>query len=297
MIEKILGGGNIKLYAPGTFEKVIGNLRKIKNKDYNYYKKHIGFSIVLAPPYDLESLIEFFGREEFSTERPPFVSFVDPYDTVFFENFPNLKEINKKLNNKLDELGRKYAIFLISKKGNFNIGFLRTLFEDKIRDIHRRNLIKLHEKIYPNGICLPGFQRLFVSPTGKFYACEKIGYSFPIGDIYKGFDIDAVYNLLEKYINVSEEMCLSCWAVRLCKSCFTRAKKGEELNEKRKEENCFLIKKSLDRALKLYCEIIENNSKSLDYLKNYKQIGGLEIAFQFLENYYNKRGVKNERTN
>lgn len=273
----------------GTFEAIMNNLGKIKEKNNEYYKKNIGYSIVIAPPYDLDLLIDFFGKDEISTEKASIVSYVDPDDNNFFEHFPEINEINLGLNNKLRGLKIEYVDMIIKEEKNSKRDFLDKLFEDRIRDVFRRNLIKLPKKIYPNGICLPGFQRIFVSPSGNFYACEKIGYSFQIGDIYNGFDINGIFDLIDQYKRGSELLCLDCWAVRLCKSCYLRAKKGGQLDTIRKIENCDILKASVERGLKSYCEIMERNPKALDYYKNYSISGGLEIAFKFLEDYYGKK--------
>ena len=43
-----------------------------------------------------------------------------------------------------------------------------------------------------NGCCAPGERRLYVTTTGKFHVCERIGESPVIGDVENGMDLDAI---------------------------------------------------------------------------------------------------------
>ncbi|MBE0461561.1 MAG: radical SAM protein [Candidatus Aminicenantes bacterium] len=277
----------------GTFEKISGNLKKIRERSYDYYNRKVGFSVVLAPPFNIPVILNFFENNVVRTDRPFFLSYVDPQDTTFFDRFDNYKEINKELLNQLNILREEYKKLMINMDyDNFRASFLETIFSSNLKDIFRRYLIKCPEKIFPNGICLPGFQKVLVGPDGNFFVCEKIGYSFPIGDVFNGFNIDAIWNLIQKYIKLSEPMCLDCWAVRLCKSCYLRAQRGDQLDIERKMENCSVIKSSFDRGLKLFCEIMEENPNSLSFYKDIKIEGGLGPAFQFINDYYNGRNKR-----
>lgn len=272
----------------GTFSMVRKNLNRIKVRNEEYYKNKVGFSIVLAPPYDLNSILKFFEQEDYLTKKVLFLSFVDPEDTNFFARFKDLDKINEEVNEQLGKLKMDYKRLVIAEERESpKYKLLSSFFEERVRDVYRRHLIPLPERIYPNGICLPGVQKFLVSPEGKFYICEKIGYSFPIGDVYRGFDIEGIFFLIDEYIRISEPMCLSCWAVRFCKACFLRAMEGERLDPERKKENCSDIKNSICNGLKLFSEIMERNPKALDYLKETKFLGVIDVAFKFAEEYRN----------
>ena len=134
---------------------------------------------------------------------------------------------------------------------------------------------------------------MFISPEGEFFICEKVGYSFPIGDIISGLDVDKIYSVIDDYIKVSIPTCLDCWALRFCKSCFVKAQKGNSFNTQRKRDNCTLIKWSIDNALKLFSEIMEKNPKCLKTLDEKETYKGLDVAFKFIEDYRN--GSHNEK--
>ncbi len=273
----------------GTFNLVIKNLMKIRETSYEYYKNKVGFSIVLSPPYDLNSVVDFFERIDFLPQRVVLLSFVDDEDTKFFDRFKNMDKINEDLKEQWNQLKSEYKELLISEQRETSrYKLLSCFFEERLRDIHRRNLIQPLEKVYPNGICLPGIHKFLVSPEGKFYICEKIGYSFSIGDIYNGFDIDAIFSLINEYIKISEPVCLDCWAIRFCKACFLRAMKGERLDSDRKRENCIEIKSSILSALKLYCWVMKRNPKALDFIKKTENSRGiLDVAFKFISDFRN----------
>jgi len=269
----------------GTFDKVMKNLNLIKVMDEAYYKSKVGFSIVITPPYDIRSIVDFFVNSDLVENRVLLLSDIDREDTTFFDRFDNPKELEDKYYKQLLELKEEYRDSIIKGVITPRVKFLSLFFEEKLRDIYRRYLVPIKEEVFPNGICLPGMQKLLVSPEGKFYICEKIGYVFPIGDLKGGFDIDRIFSIIEEYIRISEPMCVNCWAIRLCKACFLRAIKGEELSAKRKAENCDILKGSVASGLKFFCEVMEANPNALDFLKDLKQKDMVQVAFEFIENY------------
>jgi len=270
----------------GTFQHVMKNLRRMKARNADHYKEKVGFSVVLAPPYDLQAVIDFFQREELAAGRPIMLSFVDSEDTTFFNEFVDLHQINNDLKQQLDCLRGRLEGELRSGTRSADTELLMALFGDKIRDLFQRDLVQLPDKIYPNGICVPGYRRFLLSPEGKFYACEKLGYSMSIGDVDRGFDVDAIYAMIQNYISISESRCLDCWALRLCKMCFLKALKGDQFDIRKKDENCRAVKESIIRALKMFSEIMEANPRILkEIYQTTRSSAGMEVPFRFVQQY------------
>ena len=254
----------VKANGEGTFRDVVRTLRRIREKDEEYFNTCVGFIVTIAPPYDLLAIDDFFSSFELFPETSSIVvSLVDENDTTFFEGWKREELEEMKIKN-FEKAKDRFVELITSGRRS---AFLNGLFDGNLILIHKREMTPLPPYHYPNGICLPGERRLFVSTDGKFYICEKMGERLPIGDVERGIDIEKVENLIKRFIEISDE-CLNCWAVRLCNACFIAAKKGNELSRERKKENCEGIRSTIDFYLTLYTEIREKKEDALDYLKN-----------------------------
>lgn len=270
----------------GSFQQVMQNLRRIKARNAEYFTTKLGFSVVMAPPYDLNALIDFFGQAELAMSRKMMWSFVDDQDTTFFNEFADLDSINSDLRTQLDELRARFESQLKAGSRARETELLTVLFGDQVRDLFMRNCVHLPDAIYPNGNCIPGFQKVFVSPDGRFYMCEKIGYDLPMGDLDRGFDVDAIYSAIDDYISISKSKCLDCWALRLCKMCFVKALRAGQFDAERKEENCRAVKAAILRSLRSFSEIMNANPSILAEIYNDTHIArGMEVPFQFIQKY------------
>jgi uncharacterized protein len=124
---------------------------------------------------------------------------------------------------------------------------------------------RLPQEIVERSSCIPGQMRLLVDPDGKFYPCEKGASSLQIGDINHGFDYEKCYSLIEEYCKIRNELCLNCYAIRFCKTCYIGALKGGKLDKKTKEEECKMIKAHYSNMLRRFIEIMEENPKAFEY--------------------------------
>ena len=159
----------------GSHEKVTGALRTIKEKDAGYYKSHVSLAITVAPPHDLIRLEEYFSGGELV---PPVlqVNFVNrqdcDYDAIFGEW---LKQ------SRLDEdwvtLRQRYIDEQVQDSGAIDSPVMRDLFEKPLIRIHQRGQSIIPEREHPNGTCIPGQRRLFVTVDGDLYMCERVGPS------------------------------------------------------------------------------------------------------------------------
>ncbi len=226
----------------------------------------MSFSITLAPPYDLIERNNFFSSNGLIPNVLSSV-FVSAFDTDFFRIYYDQARDSEIL----EELAKLRKLYVETKarSGLGNVPrFLAGLFEPPIIRIHRREVTSMPDKCAPNGICVPGQRRLFVSTSGKFHPCEKIGEAFCIGDVERGLDLVAIRSLIDNYIDISSEDCRNCWAVRLCRLCFVDAKKGTRLDIDRKRERCAQERQMIHEALVNYAEIMEKNPHAFDFVKD-----------------------------
>jgi uncharacterized protein len=259
----------------GSFDLIKKNLELIRRIDENYFKEKVGFSIVLAPEFDLEKVYNYFKSENFSEKRVYMISEVDSDETNFFKQF-NLTEEWKKLKMQENFLKRMYISNRIS---NIRDVLLMNLFEGSISDIHSRIPSIMPYEVYPNGVCLPGLQKIFVDTYGNFHLCEKINWSFSIGNVDEGFDIEKIFNLINNYIRTTNN-CNNCWAIRFCKDCYLSSLKENRFSREKKKEYCKRRKKSLLVGLKDYVYIMERNQNVFSEIKH--EPGIIYEAYKFL---------------
>jgi|GEM_PF-293203 len=123
-----------------------------------------------------------------------------------------------------------------------------------------------------NGCCIPGVRRIYAAADGKFHLCERISSEAPtIGDVDFGIDKYTIRKIyIDEYENICTPLCSSCWAVRLCTSCYTDAFINGKLDSNALKEHCLVIQESQLRFLRYYCSAMEINPEGLDYLYQYK---------------------------
>ncbi|MCP2604608.1 radical SAM protein [Candidatus Aminicenantes bacterium AH-873-B07] len=252
-----------------TFNVIMKNLKKIKKYSSEYFENNISFNVVLAPPYDFESIITFFYRNplfEGIGEKFNF-TFVDAYETTFFKDF-NLENDEKNKYKEIIKLRRQYKNALI--EGNYeNLTIEKKLFNNIFYNIDYRGMELLPKKYPPQDTCFPGKRRLFVNVSGKFFMCERVGSNYEIGNIDNGFNYKRIYNFFEKYVEFFKD-CKYCWALRLCNKCFNSIRKGENFDEQRKNKLCVNKLYNIEKNLMDYCEIREKNINAFKVFDNIK---------------------------
>ncbi len=244
-----------------------------------FFKKKLGFSIVLTPEFHLKEVISYFREIFDDANHVKIFSIVDLDDSSFFDAFDMTNELGK-IN--IDNFVLKEE-FIQGKIEGRDIDILSNLFEKGVSSIHKRELTTITEDIFPNGICLPGLQKIFVDTHGGFHLCEKISWNFSIGSIDKGFDNEKIFYLINKYIESAEE-CRDCWAVRFCEECFLSSIKGNTFSKDLKKKNCCKKREKIQENMIDYIKIMEGNPRAFDYLKNIKpeEVPIASEVFKFL---------------
>lgn len=259
----------------GTYDLIKKNLELIRRIDEDYFMKKVGFSIVLAPEFDLERVYNYFKSVEFSENRVYMFSEVNSNDTTFLEQF-NMNEEWKKAKNQERFLKKKY---LSNRISNIRDVLLMNLFEGSVYDIQSRIPYNMPNEIYPNGICLPGLQKIFVDTYGNFHLCEKINWNFSIGNVDEGFDTEKIFKLISEYINTTNN-CKNCWAIRFCKDCYLSSLKENTFSRERKKEYCKRRRRTILVGLKDYVYIMERNQNAFKETNHEPNI--LYEAYKFL---------------
>ncbi|MGH9825731.1 MAG: SPASM domain-containing protein, partial [Blastocatellia bacterium] len=278
-----------------TFSQVKKNLQTLRRLDEKYYNEKVSFSVVITPPYQLEEIVDFFERDDLARGHTTFVAYADRNFTKFYDSFDMSKE-RQALGEQIDRLQSRFGEGI--RNGTEGPGsVLATFATGALRFVSRRKVTRMSSTIYPNGICVPGAHRTFVNPDGKLYLCERVGESLPIGDLDSGYDIEAIDEVLQRYIAVSNGACRDCWAVRFCGACFMDALQGPELRESAKNNYCDLRRRSALAALKEYSELIQSNPSALnDVFRQPDMISTVDLAMGCLESHKQRSAFENGKT-
>jgi len=239
----------------GTFDTIMRNLRLLKRISADYFSKHVSYNVVVTPPFELLKLRDFFNHFPYRTEQLLNISLPNSHDTVYYRCIPN--EMLKGYEIQYDKLREDFIAQI--KRGKLD-RFSLSLYKTFLYRIHHRSVGR-RDYMYPNGACIPGVNRCYISTDGIYYPCEKVWERLPIGDVKHGIDKRRVCYIYNRFIEICESQCLDCWANGLCYLCYNRAlefKNGRNiLSMEKKAQYCDKVKDTLKKTLILYTDIME----------------------------------------
>lgn len=238
----------------GTFDTVMKKIDMIHNSFPKYMEK-ISFNAVLDTENDFACSSDFFTYDFLKTAIVTSTTVSDRdavQDILPRENF-YVNYQYELFKGFLSCVGRIDKIF-VSKLVLSHKGLLINSIHERISGTYKRN-----GKCNPNGPCIAGSNRLFVTVDGEFYPCERVSETnsvFNIGDLEKGFDVDKVITLLNTG-RLTEEDCKKCWAINLCNLCAADFGEENELSADKKRKKCVFAKREAEVLLNEYCTLRE----------------------------------------
>ncbi len=251
----------------GSYRNVISSLFRLKKHYGGTYKDLIKLSMVYVPSYDLIDIYEFIkNHERIFKGLDLYFEYCSEDSNIFLSH---ISDRNKSYIKQKEYLFKIYYDAVINESINTIPGanFLHALFDAPFyrlqNRIHYRSLNKSH---YPNSICIPGENKLFVNTKGEFFICEKLDSYTEIGNLENGLDVNNIIRIIDEYSKNCNEFCLDCWLVRLCPLCFKDAIRGNVFDEEMKKQKCEEVKISYSKAFKEYNMILEKNKNAFNFL-------------------------------
>ena len=249
----------------GVFTRVMRSLEMLRHADPKTYDETLQFSVVCAPPFDFEETERFFNEHELTRNHRYSFSYMNSTT----EN-PELKPSNdniERLNGELAVCRKHYLDGLIETgpDGEETIDFARSLYEKDFSDFYHRSKTPLGDEMYPNGCCIPGARRLFVSTDGCLHVCEKLDNVYPIGTVGTWVDREKIERMYEEYLAMSRD-CTSCWACRLCSLCFFNFIARGAFSAEHRASECRYVRRRWDRVLRDYFTLLEKDEHLFDHL-------------------------------
>lgn len=238
----------------GTFDTIIKNIENIK-VFYPQYLSKVNFCTVLNPSCDIKCVDDFFvNYETIKNIKNIFTSLSDRYTNEKF-NYSN--EFFVYMEYELFKV-YLYKLHRISYKNVSKIALRLFQQLEKLNE-RLRPTMKLPDKFHQSGPCIPGVFKLFINVDGNFYPCERVSELSSvanIGNIYKGFDIEKIKEILN-IGKISSEQCTNCWNIRNCSICIAEIDSLTHISTQMKSIACEKSKTTTQELLKDYCVLSE----------------------------------------
>lgn len=266
-----------RLFASGkpTFKQVLKKISLLyKIAPRNYYRSHVLVNCVFSPDTDLLAVNEFFVKNHELFFNVMTSSVRSGHETFFLEHPVNPDQ--RKF--QIDTLFRHYVEAHICSESfdpeNSNNIFTRALFERDFVKLHKRELFNnALDQVEVSPACFPGKRKLFVDVEGNLHICERVNRTYPIGDVFNGYDTNRVTSIVNDYSRVmNSEQCRSCWAFRFCGLCYSPLLEDSGIADVSDGKVCSAIKNNALSSMKSYCFILKQNAHAFDYMENYTMI-------------------------
>ncbi|WBW95072.1 radical SAM protein [Oceanirhabdus sp. W0125-5] len=253
----------------GSFDKALSGLKKLVTAFDNSNNNKILLSMVYTPPYSdnkLKEIKEFFNNLEWLPESVGnFITYPER-NSIPLQYYNENKPSNTKDTSLLDWSEK---IFLNSILNNDSTKtFTQDLTNTLLTRVHKREISnKAHFSFPLNGCCIPGKQRVYISPNGEVRICERVLGACSNGNVLSKIDTDKIKKVyVDDYKDVSLDTCSNCWISKVCSQCYATSFEGGKFNIEKRNSYCDSAKENFLSALKLYYKCYEHNPDSLLYL-------------------------------
>ena len=246
----------------GTFDRIRRGLERIEQRDPLYYKKRVKFICVLTSGKDIAKAADFFTQDplcgghdvKFLPVVPP-ASFVELHGRFTPEDRGLIRQhmrtavaaINESPTHPLAKAGVKNRM-----------------------PIATRPRTPIGSMIAPNGCCVPLLKKMHVTTSGSIHVCERMDSDNAVGNVNTGgIDIDAATGLVQQYCDHSLGTCRTCWALRLCATCYRHSMVANRWSDNDREQRCAAYRRSVKEQLEDYAAVLEANLHAFDCLKGH----------------------------
>lgn len=223
-----------------SFDTVYRNIELIHNNQEKY-PLHLRFNAVWDGSVTYESIEHFFLTDSILKNYPFEIG-------AMSSNATN----NKFVRDEQVVMADKFELLKKWINGTYNIYTdpnYKYLFD------RLENHAAMFQIYHHAGPCIAGQTKLFVTPEGVLYPCERYSKNCEcakIGRLDEEIAYDNVYQLLN-YGHVCADDCKHCWAIRLCSMCPMTVNGTDVLSYELKKANCTSLKKQILNDLKAIC--------------------------------------------
>lgn len=259
----------------GSFDRAIKGLRYLVDAYGDRAETHLSLSMVMTLPADdekLKRIQDFFSSLEWlPSKMTKNISYVVSSSHRMERLTHNTGSKNTAISeyiNPLADWSQDNSVFSskIDDKDIFTNSFMQSAY----LKIHKRMIVNNPIGCYNlSGCCIPASRRLYITATGKFLLCEKIGNAPYIGDVDNGIDLESIKkNYLDDYMDEAKKLCSNCWAVRFCGNCYVDCYDSNGFVPEFKRDRCGAALYGIEKQLINYHEMMERHPERLEYLND-----------------------------
>ena len=238
----------------GTYDRIAKNIERLVER-YPAYLYKVGILGVHDWQTNLVENANYFEKN--NSIRVMLLSAVLANNTHYYERFS--EDDRKKFADNYLSLLIDYTRKKID--GKTPSSYTCSMFDPQIYSVLGR--LGNYEGRFPflpyTSACVPG-SKMSVRVDGKIDVCEKINYSFPIGDVNDGFDYEKMMEMMQQYNSEIGEKCKVCPISKYCPTCYANCSGEHEF----KADRCNDIIMNFVDALSITITILENNATALD---------------------------------
>lgn len=243
-----------------SFEKIISNLDRIKDKYPLFFKNNINFNSVLHNRNSVEDtsvfIFEKFGKYAQINELNTSGIAPDKADS-FYNMFKSKKRDYKNIKSV------KNCSYLTLKENPIYREGIKFLNQTTVKNYNKNFNSVLQEGasnesiILQTGTCIPFSRKVFVTAGNKLLPCERIGNLFDFGKIENNevvVDFTSISNYMNSILSGYKEKCMICVRKLNCPLCIFDFPEGNK--------ECYKYNKDyLMFYLKEIFTYLENNPK------------------------------------
>lgn len=248
----------------GTFNKIVGMLRRLKTEYPEYYHEKVSYNCTLRPSNEELRIMEFFleNNDLFGHGKVRFGKLAEGHESYSAVRMDGPSGFGLLESRYLDKVEKR-------ETGTREFSFLQELFERSYATLHKRRIAPqgYGEHVHSMGACFPGHFRLFVRADGLFQICEKSNNALIIGSVESGWDVEKIVDIYSKYSELHNNECRSCWVYRFCPSCYVSSTQGTGRFEAAlNPAYCDRQRSGWERRLVNYVGVLKEDPHAFDYL-------------------------------
>ena len=211
----------------GTFDIVMRNIETIIERYPGYARKNLGFQSVLAGNIDIGKAQQFINMQfRINTPSSKVVANAPSSQREKFcflseTDFVNqdIEDVILSFKNKLDLLSNKDSIELMQL-----LQYNKGLYAEFKTVLSMGDTLAFNNPLGTDYVswlfsCPLGIDTIMVSVNGNIHCCCKTDYSFSLGHVDTGIDIEKLRNVYLAYYSKIDRQCKNCWAFRFCNIC------------------------------------------------------------------------------
>jgi uncharacterized protein len=212
----------INVNGNSSFDRVVGNIDKLKKKYPTYFKNNVNFNAVLHNRNSVDDIYTYIKEKYNKTPsigelnsmgiKPEMKEhFAKTYRNSYesLHNSENYETIERDMFLKTSS-SQGFSTFIRQYSGMVFNSYRDLLFD-------RSNTPRL-----PTGTCVPFGKKMYVTVNGKILPCERIGHQFALGEIDDDrvkLDLEKIAQQYNSYFNKVKKQCGNCHNVNACIQC------------------------------------------------------------------------------